>query len=386
MNTIEELYTEISAELTVMSPVFIGSGEELNKTKYYFNQSDMTVKIVDEKKFRQFLAKRNLFESFQSHLLQCNDRGRNIGNLSRWLKENNLMPDGIDIWKYTLKAKNIRKKDEKRDKSIQLNDIKAFIKNANGKPYIPGSSLKGAIRTALLYLEITENKEKYSQFWNELKGLVDGREIGKKLQEVISRVEKQAYGDIQESKFRAVRVSDSKEAELSNLYIGQRSDFPIHKKKTSVMPVCLEFLGIGTKLKFTIDIDETVNRGYFTKEKIEKALTEFAKFQNKLYAEFSKKDIENIFMPEEINEDTEPNMCLGGQSGFWSKTVIYALAPDIQSGVNLLRPFFASQFDRQKMNHKHNELDKNIAPHAMKLAEDNGEYIPIGWCDLKLRR
>ena len=146
MNTIEELYTEISAELTVMSPIFIGSGEELNKTKYYFNQSDMTVKIVDEKKFRQFLAKRNLFESFQSHLLQCNDRGRNIGNLSRWLKENNLMPDGIDIWKYTLKAKNIRKKDEKRDKSIQLNDIKAFIKNANGKPYIPGSSLKGAIR------------------------------------------------------------------------------------------------------------------------------------------------------------------------------------------------------------------------------------------------
>ena len=152
--TVKEQYTTMTAEMTVMSPIFIGSGDILNKTKYYFNQNNKIVKIVDEKKFQRFLSKNDLFESFEKHLMRRNEKGNFCGNLVSWLKSEDIDINTLDIWKYTLSTKNVRNKDNESNKYIQLNDIKTFIKGANGKPYIPGSSIKGAIRTALLYSAI----------------------------------------------------------------------------------------------------------------------------------------------------------------------------------------------------------------------------------------
>ncbi len=379
--TIKDQYTTFTAEMTVMSPMFIGSGEELNKTKYYFNQKDMTVKIVDDKKLRQFLAKNNLFESFQQHLM---DNG-NKGNIFRWLLDNKIDIKSTDLWKYTLEAKNLRKKDEKKDTYVQLNKIKTFVKNANGKPYIPGSSLKGAIRTALLYLELVENKEKYSENWSRISRLRDGKEIKKSLEKEINLIEEDVFGKTQNSLFKALIVSDSIGLDYSNLYIGQRADFPIHKDKISIMPIQYEFLSTGSKLSFTVTIDKNLdNNNYFSKERIKKALDGYAKLQNKLYDEFAYKDNDSVYMPDEISDNIMPNICIGGSAGFWSKSIVYALAPSIQSAIDILRPFFSYQFDRGKRSHKHNELDIKVSPHAMKLVEEKGDFIPIGWARLEL--
>ena len=65
---------------------------------------------------------------------------------------------------------------------------------------------------------------------------------------------------------------------------------------------------------------------------------------------------------------------------FWSKTIVYALAPDSQTAVQSLKELF----DRKFRIHKHLLLDKEVSPHAMKMINDNGEYIPIGLCNLKM--
>ena len=70
----------------------------------------------------------------------------------------------------------------------------------------------------------------------------------------------------------------------------------------------------------------------------------------------------------------------GGASGFWSKTIIYALAPDKQTALNSLREFFERKFKK----HQHFMLDKQVSPHALKMINDNGEFIPIGLCNLKM--
>ena len=70
MSAIKELYTTFTAELEVMSPIFIGSGDELNKTRYFWKKTENLVQIVDDIKFQRMLAKNNLFESFQKHLLE----------------------------------------------------------------------------------------------------------------------------------------------------------------------------------------------------------------------------------------------------------------------------------------------------------------------------
>ena len=259
-----------------------------------------------------------------------------------------------------------------------------FVKDSNGKPYVPGSSIKGALRTALLYLEIVENKQKYAHYWDVVSKLTDGKIIKKELEKISKDLEEEIFGSISDSIFKSIRISDSQELDFYTLFVGQRNDFAIHKKRPSVMPIEYEFLNIGTCLKFDVIIDEKLNiNGYFTKARIEKALCEFSKFQNALYNAFANKT-DCLFLPNEINESVEPNICIGGSSGFWSKTILYALAPNYNSAVNLLRLFFSSQFDKGDKSHKHAELDKEISPHAMKVYSDSGDYIPIGWCKLKL--
>lgn len=41
-----------------------------------------------------------------------------------------------------------------------MNDLNTFVKDAFGRPYIPGSSLKGALRTAILNDLKEDTKEK----------------------------------------------------------------------------------------------------------------------------------------------------------------------------------------------------------------------------------
>lgn len=381
MSNIKDVYTTFTIKMNIKSPIFIGSGDELNKTRYYFNPSTKDVKIVDDKKLRAFLAKHSLFENFQEYLMKNGD----YGNLVAWLGENRINIDSVDIWKYSIKAKNIKPKDVKRNKTVQLNNIKTFVKNSNGCPYVPGSSIKGAIRTALLYLELMENRAKYSGYWKRVAYLNNGRDIKRELEKIIKELEKEVFGSIQENLFKALRVSDSSEVDISNLFVGQRADFPIHKSTVSRMPVCYEFMAEDTELCFSLEIDESLNvGGFFTKERIEKALCEFAKFQNRLYTAFQAKDVPDIYMPNEIDEKEEPNLCIGGASGFWSKTVVYALADDYQSAVCVLRQLFSSQFDRGSKGHKHAELDKKVSPHAMKLIESDGDFIPIGWTRIEL--
>ena len=53
--------------------------------------------------------------------------------------------------------------------------IISFIKDAYGKPYIPGSSIKGMLRTILLCYDILNNKNKKNnplcKFTNDLKNI-----------------------------------------------------------------------------------------------------------------------------------------------------------------------------------------------------------------------
>ena len=50
-------------------------------------------------------------------------------------------------------------------------EIDTFVKDAYGMPYVPGSSIKGMIRTALISWEIQRNPEKYEKGYQTLQGL-----------------------------------------------------------------------------------------------------------------------------------------------------------------------------------------------------------------------
>lgn len=409
--TIKEQYTTFTAELTVMSPIFIGSGDELNKTMYNYNEGCREVKVANMKLLRQLLAKYNLFDEYSQYLCVNNF---DTEDLYKWLKTKIKFPAEIDkIWKYKVSVpigvslKNIQSNNKKGKNNHRFNNekpktglhnIKTFIKNPDGKPYIPGSSLKGALRTALMYAYIYEHKSDFSKDWDRISKLYKKSDVKNELEKLLNKINNREFATIvvendkeekiKLPKFNAIRVSDSKELNSSDLLIEQRVDLSINDKeikKNSKMPIVAEMLKIGTKIQFDIIIDRKLDKeGYFTKERIEKALNLFGEEQNEQYKEYKNKNITNLQMPNDISSDLKgvPNICLGGLAGFLSKSVVYAFASDTQSAVPVVHKILA---DLPKNNGVRKERDKRVAPQVMKLVDDGGKYIPIGWGRLVLK-
>lgn len=376
-------YKSYKMKLTTLSPVFIGSGESLNPGQYVFNQEDNSAKVLDEVKFSSFLAKNHLIDEYADALINFGDKI----NLYKWLKENRISSN-IPIFSYSLPCKYIGKN--------SLNVIKLFVKNSDGLPYIPGSSIKGAIRTAILAKYIHDNKDKFESDWLQIKEAINSNKKSN-IDSAIKNFENKCFNIIEYKRekqtdkvekgnvFSTLRITDSLPISRNNLYVTKRKDFAIHKETPSFMPLCLEMVKPNTDITFEMSIDRGV-LDYFTIEKIKEALNYYTQEQIKLYKTFRKNDKDNLFMPDEIVEDIVPNICLGGHSGYFNKNIIYSLAPTREDAVDVLRCYFSNKFDRGKKDHKHRIYDKEISPHTMKVVTDRGDDIPVGWCNISVEK
>ena len=121
------------------SPLYIGSGLEYTKKEYVIQGG--TVGIVNLQKLSVLIYKKGLFESYSDFMTGSNK------DLYGWLIQNRFTKEEIDsVTDYSFSGNNVN-----LDKQ---HGIKSCIKDAFNKPYIPGSSIKGYIRTALLAYEI----------------------------------------------------------------------------------------------------------------------------------------------------------------------------------------------------------------------------------------
>lgn len=376
-------YKTYKMKLTTLSSVFIGSGEELNQSQYVFDNKTMTVKILDENKFSNFLIKNNLIDDYSNALMKD---GGEI-NLRRWLEEKRISLN-YPIFSNSIPCRELIEKDKitgKLKQKSSLNSIKTFIKNSDNLAYIPGASIKGAIRTAFCSYIVNQNKDKFQKEWLELKKALLNR--GKGSDKIIKEIENKCFklikcNDKKEENrdvFSTLIISDSESIEKNKLYITTRLDCAIKKRNPSPMPMHLELIEPNTDIYFDLTIATGISQ-YFTVEKINTVLNFYAQQQsdNIIYENCS----EYLYRPDEISENYEPNFCIGGMTGFFNKNIVYSLAPAKQEAVSVLRKYFANIF----RNHKHIEYDKDIAPHTIKAVKDNGDIIPLGWCNLSVEK
>jgi CRISPR-associated protein Csm5 len=94
------------------------------------------------------------------------------------------------------------------------------------------------------------------------------------------------------------------------------------------------------------------------------------------------------YIPE-FKESALADLLLGGGTGFLSKTVYYALAPDVE-GRQLLTQFFDDIFttkDRRthmkQPAHHHRRDDDMLTPRTLKLAMTEGERWIMGLTSVK---
>jgi len=219
----------------VITPFFIGSGEEYYPQDYFI---DDRFYFIDRDKFFKYIEQKGLFEEF----LKVSE---DIYELLDFIDSNfqkDLAKDVIDI--------DYGVSDELLDTISR--PVSAFIKDKfYFKPFIPGSSLKGVIRTALLDYKIDKFKddEEVKRVINQIKK----ERCSKKLNQLYKNLEtiifcnanKNNRGylqyDAKKDILKALFVDDLKPIDYK-LKIIKPKNRPYKKNKDNLIPVIIEAL------------------------------------------------------------------------------------------------------------------------------------------------
>lgn len=148
-------------ELTLrcLGPVFIGSGEKRTSKEYHV-EGDRVYFPDMELLYADIPAhKRKSFEAF----VMNTDGAQATAPLKEWVEPNAVKLDPAKHRGYEVKIGSIEPRRASRGrggrmtrKKLTLNEIHAFIKDPLGRPYVPGSTVKGMLRS--IYLQSLVHK------------------------------------------------------------------------------------------------------------------------------------------------------------------------------------------------------------------------------------
>ena len=380
-------------ELDVCTPLFIGSGEKITKLDYVYQPSNGMVYMLDEAKWASFLKRARLMNDFASQVAlgKCFSLDSYLKNhrelaarlhtsdIVMELKRRGVFHEGIPAY---VTGKN-------------PNDIVTFARNGLGERCIPGSSLKGAFRTAILaYVLLNIDRTKcYNKLEHATRNAVD--ETMDDVEKYLGiRIDKDGKYDMVNSRFKGLTVSDAKLIDETAAIV-QKWDLSLTKsrseKKPKYLPIYREAIVPATKAVFTIGIDGSERGmgeiGVKTAGNLLHALSVFRNLQYKTYKEAIDKVYKgsvdhSVF--RYLDELNEANLVLGGGTGYISKTLIYPIAGSREKGKSIARKILSEQFDRpgSKYDHKH-RYDDIISPHTLKLTKSNDMHM-MGLCNIKV--
>ena len=245
-------------ELVALSPIHIGNGSQINNWSYAVENGKIKIynfdKVVKELKTNpQRLI--NLTADIERHPLD-----KTLGDFLKNFKLN-INPT------YTLDFKGKMKKSNSRKNIEEYKQIWEFIKE-NGNVYIPGTEIKGAIRTALFYKilrdKLNEDSRLKEKFLKEYEECINRGEkikrnfsdFEKKWESIVFRAgfekafdKKFKYADAKKDILKILLISDSDQKnpeevlqvkDISAIKVSRHFDEPHELVKTGS--------------KFTIDI------------------------------------------------------------------------------------------------------------------------------------
>jgi len=181
-------------KIKFITPIFIGDGEEIEPFNYIL-KDDIFYRINLEK----FIFDLNDIQ--KSKLISLIDKA-NIIEIRKFIKEN------CDVENYNFykaKTTNDFKVEYKNNFNSLENKliVNSFIKTGNYITYIPGSSIKGAIRTAILNSLLFRRKKKENLTDQDIVN-----KVGDKTIKIESFILKMKNNDAKNDPFRFLSISD----------------------------------------------------------------------------------------------------------------------------------------------------------------------------------
>lgn len=364
----KEFLKRYKIQLEILTPVHIGNGRSMSKKEYIYYRNNQMVWIPDMKKLFGDIGKRHLEKEFERYMLSGNEP------LLNWMKSVGYKDKEIQF----LCAYCMDCSDALENLNRPLG-IQEFVKDVYELPYIPGSSLKGAIRTALLAERLRKAPERYKTVRQEVlecETRVNGKPNTKYLTLQGKKVEMLTFHtlDLTERKqdalndeLKGIIISDSLPLSKKDLVLCQKIDMDTehHKNSLNILRECLR---PGTKAEFELTIDTSVCN--ITDTEIENALMNFSRsYRNVFVKKFMK-----------IAENEKCNLYLGGGCGFATKTVLYELMGERQG---LLTASKLMDLKFKKHGHR-KDVEKGISPHMLKCTHYDKKVCEMGKCHVKI--
>ena len=307
-------------------------------------------------------------EQFNRHMISKNDLGK-------WLLNNNFKySEYKDYIKYNIYVGDVEICNGGRIGGFKGHDIISFNKDPYGFAYVPGSSIKGMIRTALLAYIIESNRVKYKDEISRItEGLENyqGNKRNKYMDREIHRLENIVFNTLDKTEkvedavnsiMAGLIISDSKPIDTNNIILTQKVDYG--NNGINRLNILRESLKPGTKIEFDITIDEKVFN--YDLEYIKEALKYFNEVSNKyFYSKFKRSNNGNDIV------------YLGGGVGIASKIVLYSLLKD--KNVEYIQKVFKHTLNKNYNEHKHNKDHLlGVSPHMCKCTYYNGKLYNMG--------
>jgi CRISPR-associated protein Csm5 len=142
-----KLHTKIDAQITVLSPLHIGSGSKLKRDFDWLARNDRVYIFDHNTLFDTVLQRAETDQKQNAAALTTTLMAMALPDLEKagWLEKGDFHEDS-PLFRYVLRGQP------------HLAEISEQIKDAYGRPYLPGSSLKGALRTVLAWGIYTKTK------------------------------------------------------------------------------------------------------------------------------------------------------------------------------------------------------------------------------------
>lgn len=238
--------------ISFFSPIHIGTGEELEPFEYIIDENDNLYTFS----FHRFAASLSPTDKSSLIKIQKSQTESSYTALRRFIRERCDKKDFLSKVRVSPQVNQIYV--DKFDKIESLLNVSPFIKTMN-KPYIPGSSLKGAIRTAIL------------NYWaDNFRDIIDRNTWEEDILKITYSRDNRKKKDITKDVFKYLKVPDiplgSDSTWFTNIWNFnlnenrlERTDFLMLKEVT-----CAEFLKYegfdpnGNEFEFSIKIDEEI--------------------------------------------------------------------------------------------------------------------------------
>ncbi|MGA1823097.1 MAG: type III-A CRISPR-associated RAMP protein Csm5 [bacterium] len=380
--------------LRIVAPIHIGNHEgELKALEFICDQGKTY--IIDENKLGIFLRKHNLIDYFVNYV-----KGERLPSIKDFLQKKTRedIPKILPQITHRVLPGGDR----------SMSGLRSLIRDAYGHVFIPGASLKGALRTALLYQAIDQNPGDA----HKLEGIILRSLQGKKLREYEKKQFSSKKLNLQERRLQNFNLPDARQNPHKDILrcLSVRDAYPVGDCKTQVINI--KFLSKGqdgrhyfSQRKSGYGFSSGKDLQIWAEAIVAGTFVTTLVWDKQLYAQFRK---ENDIFIQRLDDcissvATFNNNLINHEKAFYTSQ--YPIAQNVKKwygglGENMFRIGFGSGMlsttidilfsDKVRQEIRNvcgNPRGTDPAPKTRRIWQrEDGQWLPMGWMAMKEKR